>query len=377
MLLLCSLCVSSLLACGRGEQQPDPNDRGEPTDTQSGDLDSDGDGVRASEDCDDQDASVWQDGELESLDSQDGLSGVCDSYCALQITGNVQLRDATDADLEALSCVTAIGGDLWIRDAAAVTTLAPLGGLQSIGDALIIEQAQLQDLGELAALTDLHGLILREMDSFNSLQAVAGFGLRGDLQVYDLPALASIEGVDGALQISDFTLSGTGVSSLQPLSGLSLGSVELIGNAVEDLSGLEHIDHLEVLRIESEAVTSLTPLSKLTEVERMTLQDLELGSLSGLESLAFVEQRLLITGVSGVSDLNGLSGLRVVGTEASGIDSLDIVDLPDLEYLGGLHSLEEVIGTVSVAQCPQVSQAEREALEDALEGKVSEGLYWN
>jgi hypothetical protein len=126
-----------------------------PTDTeQTGPVDRDGDGVLAEEDCDDLDPRAWRHGGLWQGDVVVGPdTDLCDSYCTLDVLGDITVEYTTLQDLSALWCITSVGDDLWIESNPDLESLAGLEQLTHVGDEMTVaSNAMLADLLPLANL---------------------------------------------------------------------------------------------------------------------------------------------------------------------------------------------------------------------------------
>jgi hypothetical protein len=161
------------------------------------DVDADGDGFPAADDCDDGNPLGWlAPDELDGSLTED-FTDFCTGYCERSIGEHLDLSDATAADVASLSCLTSVGGDLWVNGNAALMSLAGLGSLSSVGGDLWVRAND--------ALTSLAGL--------EDLSSVGG-----DLAVFDNYALCEEEVDDLEVQLTSFsgTVTNTGNTGTCP-----------------------------------------------------------------------------------------------------------------------------------------------------------------
>jgi len=313
-----------------------------------------------------------------------------DELCAdvdrLCVMGHLEV--AGMEDLEPLSCVQSVAGDLRLYHTEA-QTLSGLEGLESVGADLTIavnlHLQTLEGLGELSIgrrltltdnrrLTSLDGLeqvqipelYIERNQRLTSLEGFSGThleylllklnpelaslsGLESldtlDWAVVDwLEGLTSLEGLEGLREVGylDLRLYQASVSSLEPLRALAnegeVGTLKLTCSPqLDTLAGLDGLQTVESMSISGcEGLTSLDALSQLETVTDgdLTLSGLPLvTSLDGLGALSSVDGRMHVMAMSGLTDLRGLDALTSVSS------TLNIWRNDNLRSLAGLEAL--------------------------------------
>ncbi len=213
------------------------------------------------------------------------------------ISGNVTIDDNVAnniTNLNGLSGVTAIGGDLKIEGNNGLTSLAGLGSLTSVGKELRI--------GYNNALTSLTGL-----DALTSVQ--------NTLLLAGSPGLTNLNGL-GALTHIGGTLYFNNCHNLQSLTGIGgVTSVEQLiiaqCSGLPNLIGLEGIKTVSVsLSIDgNNGLTSLQGLSGLTNVSSLLVRNN--GSLTSLSGLGGPSGQTTIGYFVGIIDNGSLTTCAV------------------------------------------------------------------
>ena len=177
------------------------------------------------------------------------------------IEGNDSLTN-----LDGLSAITSVGGDLRINSNDALTNLDGLGRITSVGEGL--------DIHENGALTHLDGL--------NGITSVTRLSISGNAVLTNLNGLSNL--------ISLGNVSIIGYQGNDPI--MSGSTLFICGNdALTNLNGLNKITSVGSLVISSNnALTNLNGLSSLTKVigYMETSDNNSLTSLNGLNNLASV-----------------------------------------------------------------------------------------
>jgi len=222
-----------------------------------------------------------------------------------EIEGDVEIDGIDITNLNGLSVLTSIGGELLIHTDYALTSLFGLENLASIGGEL--------EIVDNIALTSLSGL--------ENLTSIGG-----SLTIYAntaLPSLYGLEGVDSIgeslwIETNDALASLSGLDSLASIGGvLSIGQ----NSALTSLTGLEYLTSIggDVWIQQNAALTSLTGLENLTSIggDLWIQQNAALTSLSGLEGLSSIGGNLYIGGLeTGNQALTSLSGLENIAAES-------------------------------------------------------------
>ena len=227
-----------------------------------------------------------------------------------------------------------------------VTNLLGLSAIQSIGGLAIMGTENLESLKGLESLKEIDGqLRIANNQKLKSLSALINLGsisgqitieyndklvevglwnlktLGGDLGIYDNELLHDLDGLNSLTEIGgDLTIYESNFDNLKGLHNLKTvnGDVFIIDNKLVSLSGLDSLRFINF---------------------SCTIADnLHLTSLHGLEQLEFVDGDFSIRYNTALKNITALSGLRQI----SGMFSL--ISLPNLVSLEGLEQLTDVEG---------------------------------
>lgn len=249
-----------------------------------------------------------------------------------QIVGSVTISGTDIANLNGLSAITSISGDLTIDNNPLLTNLTGLTGLTGIvqdpdfsGGQLIITNNP--------ALVNLTGL--------NNLKSIAAFFTISQCNVLtSLTGLASLETVGYGLSLSGCPLLTDleGFDSLTSLGGLLIGS----NTGLTSLDGLESLTSLGGLW-DSKGLSNYDALSSITALP-ITLQITGGHGFTGLENVTSIGDLTFIECYS----LSGLPNLKTV-TGTLGVSRCYV------GTLGDLYALES-IGGILIMNNPVLSQ---------------------
>ncbi len=310
-----------------------------------------------------------------NITNLNGLSQLTSIGGQLVIQNNTAL-----ANLTGLGALTTVGGNLYVRNNSGLTSLLGLNALASVGATVQINNnsalTSLAGLNALGTITGAGGSGM-EIKNNNVLASVAALGsltsIGGRLDIQSCPLLTSLTGFN-ALTSTQFILIGS-MNGLTSLSGLeaaaSSGGVEISSNpALTSIAALAGVTGpVTTIRVTSNnALTNLTGLNGITATtdDLAISNNASLTNLTGLGGIASVGRDLLITGNSAMASLNGLGGLTTVTRFArinsnnalsslSGLNSLatigqllEIQFNPALTSLSGLSALTSVGGPMRI-----------------------------
>ena len=273
-------------------------------------LDTDGDGVGDNKDADPADASV----QFFSIDS--ALAGVQDAGLSACVGSLEQAPQTTDA-ITSLYC------------AEPITSLAGLDKFPYLERLQVVSEtgSGATDLSVLSSLPDLKTL-----------------GLSGDFA--DLSPLGNL----AKLETLDLLFTGGASHDLSALGSLTALKSLYMQNV--DASGwqfLSNLSALEKLSLPDANIASLSelPLASMTSLTDLNLSLNPLSSLSGLNAASSLT-RLNIdqSQVSNLADLSGLSALESLSI--AGIPAQDFSVLADLVSLRSLHAPDTALTDLSV-----------------------------
>jgi Leucine-rich repeat (LRR) protein len=168
--------------------------------------------------------------------------------------------------------------------------------------------------------------------------------------------ISDLEPLRGLSSLQQLWLEGTGVSDLEPLRGLSsLQGLWLGGTGVSDLEPIKGLTSLQWLDLHGTGVSDLEPIKGLSSLQRLYLEGTGVSNLEPIKGLTSLQWLYLGgTGISDLEPIKGLTGLQWLwlrGTKVTylepikGLSSLQVLDLEgtgvsDLEPIKGLSSLQ-------------------------------------
>ena len=263
--------------------------------------------------------------------------------CVERITGDLEIKQANVGDLEFLSALIQVDGDVEVRNNPGLSDLHGLEALEHVGGALsIISNGALIDLEGLSSLHELGGVMIAQNPVLSSVAGLQGdwhlhpptpqantiwFSIQNNGQLASLDGLAEVSIADAELPISiSITDNAALVGDLLGLAGIVESDVEIgltiTNTPLESLVGLEGLIHARWLMLLGTAnqYTSLVGLDNLVSVELLHIgicndpeayNHHELASLDGLESLEEIGQ-LQIWGNLELVDIDALAGVETI-----------------------------------------------------------------
>jgi hypothetical protein len=175
-----------------------------------------------------------------------------------------------------------------------------------------------------------------DVDGLSALTRVAiSLHIQNNPVLANLDGLSALSAVGGDLWIQNNT-SLAGVNGLAALTDVGDTLVILANNALTDLDGLSSLGSVGgTLAIRDNPV--------LTNVDGLS----SLVSIGGSDR---ADQRFLdIRNNAALANLDGLSSLTSIGGYGNGLSGLVIVDNPQLTSIAGLHSLEDIWGSMIIS----------------------------
>ncbi len=262
----------------------------------------------------------------------------------------------TQADIDKLGQLTAATElELMLNDE--ITDLSPLADLSELRSLTLRHESQYGDvdLSFLTGLTGLEELAIRDLYFPDGMGALSGLTnlhslhLEGEIGNVSVPSFSGMTGLE-ELYIYDGTGWNNGRDagwkvSASDLAGLTkLKTMHLQGINLTDLTGLETLAGLEDLYVCVARGADLTPLAHLSRLQTLnlawnhwddeSLAFLDMGPLSGLTQL----HDLSVSFISGeLSFLSSLTELRTLTLDGVGSGAN-----PSLAPLSGLSKLESL-----------------------------------
>ena len=225
------------------------------------------------------------------------------------IEGSVEIIGSNINNINGLSVITSIGGNLIIWGSLAISNLMGLKNLISIGGNLKIEDnAELRSLSGLDNLSYIGGNLsfVRNylQSNFTGLENLTS--IEGDLLIADLDRLVNLTGLNNITSIKG----NLKIYLTRSLTNLSdLANVTFIGGSL----------WLE----ENSLITSLTGLNNITSLGGgLWIEDMDrLLNLTGLNNITSISGKVWIEGNNALTNLIGLDNIN-----AGSINELHIFD---------------------------------------------------
>jgi Leucine-rich repeat (LRR) protein len=247
------------------------------------------------------------------------------------------------------------------QQAAACARLLRLVGTQRARQMLedALDDRRLRVVSELARAVD--PLRLRLIRT----RVLEGRTLPEDIsrEVKDVRGLADVP--KGTVE--RLNLTGTGVSDLAPLAGLTaLQTLDLTRTGVSDLTPLASLTALRILDLRGTRVSTLAPLARLTSLQQLYLIGTGVSDLAPLAGLTAMQ--LLYLSKTRVSDVLPLAGLTAL--LSLGLDGTNVSDLAPLAGLTALQSLE--LRATSVSDLAPLARLDALRILDLRDTNVSD-----
>jgi len=283
-----------------------------------------------------------------------------------EIMGDATVSGALINNLNGLSVLTSVGGNLSINQNPALSSLSGLDNLASVGNNLVISfNPMLNGLSVLSDLVHIGGsLWINNNDVLTSLAGLENIdaGAVDDLSIHDNPALAycdlepicnylgNIHGhldiynnADGCRNPPDIAEECGITLSCLPYGDYYLTSQADIDNFQEDYSDCTVLEG--VVKISGPDIINLDGLMGVTSVGMYLtiVNNDQLESLEGLESLANVHGPVSIGYNSSLVNLEGLDNLASISGYLSVYNNGSLTNLTGLESLASLGSELEIM----------------------------------
>lgn len=257
----------------------------------------------------------------------------------IKILGNLTIQGENISNLDGLSQLTSIKGELLILANPKLESISGLNNITHIGDdVLVINNPKLQNLNGLSNLTTI------EANLYIGYDELINGG--GNSSLKDLHGLDRLTRINGSLYISHN-------DSLLDLSGLN--QVRYIGDMVRISSNkrLKSLSGLGLSSIETHLIICFnSSLQNLIGIDNITTigSDFhiygndELKNLEGLESLRIIGEELRLENNPLLSDISVLRELQA-------LESLYISENTSLMSISGLENISELEGSLNIREC--------------------------
>jgi hypothetical protein len=185
--------------------------------------------------------------------------------------------------------------------------------------------------------------------SINSFKCLAPMEKLNGLHCRDMPFLTSLEELPLVQQLHSFRLTSSKVTSFIPIGDMkNIVALELSGNPVKNLDGLEQLKTLKELTLSEKGISDLTPLKNLPALEQLTLTEMKIIDFSALQTVASLKWLIIerMT-VPSFAFLKGLQNLEKLFCEGISIGVLEgLSTLTNLKTLNLNYCVAEDLSPV-------------------------------
>jgi len=239
-------------------------------------------------------------------------SGLCDGF---RNSAGQTITVFSQAEVDAVAGVGCIIGALVVygdNGDDVVSDLSPFASLEAVSEHIAF-----------------NGLMLGELEGFESLQWIGGDLVLGSLSpgipgCHENPNLANLDALANLQHFENLFLCGDLQDALVSIDGLDAaldgriaGHVELTDlAALSDLAAFDGVTSINggLSLLDLPAVTALDGFSSLTGAAAITISRTGVADLYGLESLVAIDDRLGITSNEQLETLDGLDAIVSVGS---------------------------------------------------------------
>jgi len=201
-----------------------------------------------------------------ALSNLDGLSNITNVGEYLYISGD------KIPNLDWLSNLLSVGGDLSIINNPLITNLNGMSNLTSIGGGLIIDvNNSLLNLSGFQNLTGtIKGLSLRNNNSLSSIDGIANISITGGLGIYNNPVLENLNALLNTTYLSGTVLISNNDSliNLNGLNNLTSIGIEMDINDNDNLTSLDGLNNLLYVSL-TISITHNTLLSDFCDLQNL------------------------------------------------------------------------------------------------------------
>lgn len=266
------------------------------------------------------------------------------------INGLLDIRESDLADLSGLECLCTVDGDVIVRDNYSLKRFDGLDNLRSAGGIVWIY---------------FNGTV-SELTNFSTLTHVGGYLYVSENHISSFKGIHNITFLGEGLYLT----AGNEMTHLDYIPNLPSinGVLSIRGDALIDLTGLEHITSVEALDILScDQIENLHGLENMTHIGSLGLSlNKSLNDISQLEGITSLENGLAILYCDALEHVDGLRNVQNWGNGIclwrnemlAGIDALSqaqgsfeyiqIYQNPSLINLDGLDGITDVSEYIQV-----------------------------
>ena len=290
----------------------------------------------------------------DNITNLEGLSQITSITGDLLIGGFTLHQNPQLINLVGLEGLYSIGGGLEIRYNESLISLAGLDNLNNVGDGVrITANNSLKTLIGLGQLSSIDGYLnISDNEVLESIGSLANLEVVSvGISIFNNGILESLSGLDNLTITNTIAIANNdAILDLSGLSGISEGqSVIYIdrNSSLESLSGLESLTSVGTLKIiQNEKLRNIAALGNLNQIIELWVEGPnEIEDLHGLEGVTVIEDKLTIKNNDNLLTLNGLNNLaRIEGIYGGGmislIDNDSIISISTLNNLTHVHVVE-------------------------------------
>lgn len=251
-----------------------------------------------------------------------------------EILGYVRINGPDITNLNGLSAVTSIGGDLEIYGNDLLISLSGLEGVTCVGEDVSIGEwlpaggnrrlknlTGLNGLGHIKDLRIINNDSLINVTGLNNLNSISGH-LYIESHLTSLTGLENLDTIGGWLNIRN-----AGITSLEGLDNLVfLGGLAAVHTKLINLTGMYSLNHIGSIYLGSdghyqpggnEDLTNLSGLENISSVEGSVgfIYNPVLTNLDGLENVVSMDGAITIHYNNSLNDLSGLGNIAAGSIE--------------------------------------------------------------
>ena len=147
---------------------------------------------------------------------------------------------------------------------------------------------------------------------------------------------SALEVVSLLPDLRHLNLSGCAISALNPLVGLTdLESLDLTNNTISDLTVLSNLTGLKELRLTNNPIRSVSYLNNCLKLERLFIENCGVSKLSGIAGNAALRELYASNNeIEDISVLSGCTALQVLDIANNSVSDISVITaFPDLHEL--------------------------------------------
>ena len=277
-----------------------------------------------------------------------------------------------DATIEAMvrAVLDRPSGSLYAAQLASVTDLSTAhaeGDIRSLKDLELLpslnslylcDELLIEDYSSLARLPSLTMLTVSECALTDSSLAQINACTRLTELNISYNQITSLDGISALTSLEYLDASNNEISSIAAINFPALVTLNLSGNALSDLSGIDSLGALTNLDFSDNFITDLDPLTKMQQLQELRMRNnspTNIKKLSGLKNLIALDiSGCELKSLSIVNDFPALISLSATNNQIASLSTFKkqveelyisynpLVDLSPLSNQKSLHTLEAV-----------------------------------